>query len=111
MTGYDPADHGWVWHYNHGYIYGYNYVDGNGVKWAFFYDYHLGWWATSESVYPLIYAYNTTIDGTSYGGSWLYYVEDTGSTTSSRYFYGYSSSLSGSSNCGYSGWWEIKGAN
>jgi hypothetical protein len=111
MDDYDPADHGWVWHYNHGYLYGYNYVDANGTKWAFFYDFNLGWWVTSESVFPLIYAYDATIDGTSYGGSWLYYAEDTGSTTSYRYFYGYNSSLKKSTNCNAKGWWMVRGAN
>jgi len=111
MTGYDPADHAWIWHYNHGFLYGYNYVDDSGVKWAIFYDYNLGWWITSESLYPLVYAFNANIDGTSYGASWLYYIEDTGDTSSSRCFYGYNSSLQGSSNCGYNGWWMVKGAN
>ena len=109
-AGFDASLHSTIWHPYHGYLYTETFKAASDTKWAFFYDYNLGWLATNEASYPYMYAYDAKVSGSTYGATWLYYKEGTGSTNS-RYFYAFSGTMRTSSNTGYNGWWAIEGAN
>jgi len=113
-NGYLVENHCFFWHEQHGYLYGEAMTDGNGTRWAIFYDYNMGWLATSAECYPYIYAYNVRVGGDAeYGSTWLYFVPASG-FDASRVFYVYDGELADSSSFGsdelFKGWWQIPGA-
>jgi|GEM_PF-6124734 len=112
-NNFTVENHAYFWHNQHGYMYGEAYTGTDSTRWAFFYDYNLGWLATNESVYPYMYAYDANVSGTDYGATWLYFVDNSG-YTSSRFFYAFDGMMSQSSSFGtqedYKGWWAIPGA-
>ncbi|MFA5257172.1 MAG: hypothetical protein WC360_03390 [Opitutales bacterium] len=113
-NGFLPENHSFYWHNQHGYQYGEAYTDADGTRWAFLYDYKMGWLATNENVYPYMYAYDARVgDETGHGPTWMYFVLESGHNND-RIFYAYSGDLNLSSSFGtgegLQGWWGIPGA-
>jgi hypothetical protein len=106
---FDPYSHAWIWQPEHGWLYTAS-GRSDDETWAFFFDYNLGWIATSSAIYPFLYAYDATFNGSNHGEAWLYYY-GLSDVAGQRWFYALTADMSTDSNSGHAGWWLIDGAN
>jgi len=73
---YDADDWPWVYHWNHGWIYGGNDNQANATKGVWYYDVSFGWVWTSGLIYPWMYSLKEV--------DWVYYEKGSGNP---RWFY------------------------